>query len=262
VSRENVVNGLFSRFVQLRQAGMSRDDAWANIAPKAQTLHPAEQAHLTAMLRQWEAGRSRSPGSTPPLRRRSAPQEHGQIRRIRPINATPDTRSPNEVACPKCGIPNTDGELYCCQCGALLLSEDQQADIGATQPIPTMQQQVPPPSARFTEGMVLYLRIRDTNQTLRVRPGRGELIIGRSSPDSVIIPDIDLVRFGAKSQSVSRLHALLRREGDFLLLGDLGSLNHTYLNNERLQPQELRVLNDGDTIRFGQLVVDVIFGNE
>ena len=64
------------------------------------------------------------------------------------------------------------------------------------------------------------------------------------------------------SLGVSRLHAGLRRHGDTLVLTDLGSLNHTYVNGEQLHPHEVRVLHDGDEIRFGHLVARVYFRHE
>ena len=265
MTREDLVSGLFSQFTQLRRSGMGRDDAWARIASGARTLPPAEQERLNTMLRQWEAHRdTHAQPPAPTDRQRSAPpikrlpiESARPIRRIQPV-AGGDVRSQDRpAACPKCGTPHADGELYCARCGALLLDETQQDD--STQPLPIVHRQTQAPAAVFRKGMVLTLRIRATNQVLRVRPGRHELIIGRSSSDSVMIPDVDLAPFGAETQGVSRLHAALRRQDDALLLADLGSLNCTFINDQRLHPHEVRILQHGDVVRFGQMAVDVIF---
>ena len=107
--------------------------------------------------------------------------------------------------------------------------------------------------------MVLYLRVRDAQEMLRVRPSAGELIVGRRSPDSVMLPDVDLSAYQADLKGVSRLHASLRRHGNTLVLTDMGSLNHTHVNGQRLHAHEVRVLHDGDEISFGQLMVSVYF---
>ena len=47
----------------------------------------------------------------------------------------------------------------------------------------------------------------------------------------------------------------IRRGEDTLTLVDLGSVNGTHLNGQRLVPNQPRVLRDGDEIRLGRLVV-------
>jgi hypothetical protein len=50
---------------------------------------------------------------------------------------------------------------------------------------------------------------------------------------------------------VSRLHAELRLGAGGLAVVDLGSTNGTFVNGERLAPQQLRALNPGDEVCFG-----------
>ena len=54
--------------------------------------------------------------------------------------------------------------------------------------------------------------------------------------------------------SVSRMHARfsLDREGN-MTVRDLNSTNGTWLNGERLQPNESRKLRQGDHLRFGRM---------
>ena len=54
--------------------------------------------------------------------------------------------------------------------------------------------------------------------------------------------------------SVSRLHARIYRQGDYIYLEDLNSTNGTFKNGLRLQPYEKRRLEEGDEIRFGNLL--------
>lgn len=73
----------------------------------------------------------------------------------------------------------------------------------------------------------------------------GETRIGRSSDLEVSLPD----------RSVSRLHALVRRDGDILILEDSGSRNGTTVNGIRVRaPQRL---NANDQIAFGNVALSV-----
>ncbi|HZL86009.1 MAG TPA: SpoIIE family protein phosphatase [Candidatus Krumholzibacteria bacterium] len=73
----------------------------------------------------------------------------------------------------------------------------------------------------------------------------GETRIGRSSDLEVSLPD----------RSVSRLHALVRRDGDILILEDSGSRNGTTVNGIRVRaPQRL---NPNDQVAFGNVALSV-----
>ena len=54
-------------------------------------------------------------------------------------------------------------------------------------------------------------------------------------------------------QSVSRIHARFDRQGDKVFLTDMNSMNGTYKNGLRMQPQETVEIEPGDEIRFGSL---------
>lgn len=73
----------------------------------------------------------------------------------------------------------------------------------------------------------------------RVELDAEELTVGRSAQNDLVLDD----------PLVSRLHAILMRRGDVILLEDLGSHNGTYVNNERLHT--IRQLHHGDTIVMG-----------
>jgi tetratricopeptide (TPR) repeat protein len=70
--------------------------------------------------------------------------------------------------------------------------------------------------------------------------------IGRGPENSLCIP----------ASVVSRSHAELIRIGDDFLLRDLGSTNGSYVNGARVSEQ---MLNDGDTLRFGNNGPEVSF---
>jgi DNA-binding response OmpR family regulator len=69
------------------------------------------------------------------------------------------------------------------------------------------------------------------------------LVIGRAMENDIVIT----------SKRVSRKHARVRREGQRMVLTDLGSTNGTFLNDERvLAPVELR---DGDRVSIGDVIL-------
>ncbi len=53
--------------------------------------------------------------------------------------------------------------------------------------------------------------------------------------------------------SVSRMHARIDKKGEDLILSDLNSTNGLFLNGIRMNPNEQRVIEAGDEIRFGSL---------
>jgi len=65
-------------------------------------------------------------------------------------------------------------------------------------------------------------------------------------------PDNDIV---IDNQAVSGHHALIKMEGDELVIEDLSSLNGTYLNNQKVSKAEIF---NGDVILIGVHTLDVI----
>jgi pSer/pThr/pTyr-binding forkhead associated (FHA) protein len=68
---------------------------------------------------------------------------------------------------------------------------------------------------------------------------KGTMNIGRAKDNQVVLDD----------PTVSRHHAWIKAEGENFLVFDVGSGNGTFVNDEQIQ--EPRLLQSGDTIRFG-----------
>lgn len=58
---------------------------------------------------------------------------------------------------------------------------------------------------------------------------------------------------------VSRYHARFDRDEEGIRVMDLGSTNGTFLNRERLQPYEARVVKEGDLLVFAQREYEFCF---
>ncbi len=113
-------------------------------------------------------------------------------------------------------------------------------------------------NALFRENACLVLQLVESDARLTITPGK-ETLFGRFDPDGLDSSQVDLSPYGGRKKGVSRVHAAIYRSRHTLSLADLGSSNGTFLNGERLQPQQTRVLRDGDEIRFGQLAAKVHF---
>ena len=74
-------------------------------------------------------------------------------------------------------------------------------------------------------------------------------------------PDIDLSEHNAGELGVSRLHVALQynAKNNLLSLSDMKSANGTFINGQKLYPQEVRVLRDGDELRLGRMVLRAYF---
>ena len=71
------------------------------------------------------------------------------------------------------------------------------------------------------------------------QPPEGKTLIGRSPECEIFLDDV----------TVSRRHAELERAGDGFTIRDLGSLNGTYVNRQRI---EATVLQDDDEVQIGK----------
>lgn len=83
------------------------------------------------------------------------------------------------------------------------------------------------------------------------------LVIGRSDSRSSYIPDVDLSPLQALEKGVSRRHAAFVRYQEKLHILDLSSINGTFLNGTRLTPDIPYVLNAGDQLGLGDLLLNV-----
>lgn len=114
-------------------------------------------------------------------------------------------------------------------------------------------------TSHFGQTMLL-IEVRDSGEKFLFDPEKVvELVLGRRDPFTGELPDIDLERFDALDQGVSRKHATIVRRGTSLQIVDSGTPNGSFLNGQRLIPSQPRILRDGDQLRLGKLVLVVSF---
>jgi pSer/pThr/pTyr-binding forkhead associated (FHA) protein len=88
-----------------------------------------------------------------------------------------------------------------------------------------------------------------------------EVNIGRADPDKDLWPEVDLTSESDALNGVSRQHALLRHSDHGPVLVDLDSMNGTIINDFPLSPFQPYLLQNGDRVQFGDLLVKVYLKN-
>jgi FHA domain-containing protein len=142
------------------------------------------------------------------------------------------------VYCTECGFQSPAAANYCARCGALIVRDEG----GET----TMS--LTPDDMRDDENETLDVSVEGT--ALVVRAGGGiagetfmlvdaRTLVGRSPDCAIFLDDV----------TVSRRHAELLHEGGSFTIRDLGSLNGTFVNRQRVESAEL---HDDDEVQIGK----------
>lgn len=155
--------------------------------------------------------------------------------------------------CPRCSTAFATSERHCRQCGWTLPDGTQ-----------TVTLKVEPLSLRSrrkewtvdTVSGSLTLHIRGMNQRIPLNIVK-QMVIGRVDVESGFTPDFDLSPFGAVDRGVSRTHLMLNYQDHHLYATDLGSANGTFINGNRLVPEQGYELHDRDELTLGRLGVNV-----
>jgi len=165
------------------------------------------------------------------------------------------------ILCPNCQYKNLDGALFCYECGAQLIVTDDVSTRGLTKP-PDGSNGPQRPSEEISDRPstgfpMVAIHVVESGQMLQLS-GRLDYTFGRVTEDQPILPDVDLAPFGAFSQGVSRLHALIKIIGQQVLIMDLGSSNGTRVNGQLIISQVEYPLNHGDMLTLGRMRLQVI----
>lgn len=163
--------------------------------------------------------------------------------------------------CSECGRYEQPGALFCSECGAFLLPTEED-EAGAKLPFtdalapplaPTLIGQETNPA---TEAQVVTFLIPSSGRRVEMELDH-EIQIGRADPDVQHHPELDLTEDEGDAHGVSRLHALIRRSDQGVVLIDDSSTNGTLLNGYRLPSELPYPIHSGDEVRFGQLLVHI-----
>ena len=171
-----------------------------------------------------------------------------------------------ENVCPNCKESNELEAVVCGHCGAAL--EDHFMDPGAR----TRETNIPvvtSESARDwsideaavpNHGIAVY--IEGEFKPVYV-DSKGEFVIGRKVGGTKNVSEnlLDFSPLGGYGQGISRRHAAIRHTEKGYEILDLGSVNGTWLNGERLTPHQFYPLTNGSHLRLGNMRLFVLYNH-
>jgi len=156
------------------------------------------------------------------------------------------------VFCTQCGQQNPEDARFCARCGAPLTVPGEAAAPGGAEQTTTLSMQ----GLETTEE---HPPAEEAEVGLESLPVGTALLVVKRGPNagSRFLLDKDLTTAGRHPESdiflddvtVSRRHAEFSRSGESFLVRDVGSLNGTYLNRERIDSSQLA---NGDEVQIGK----------
>ena len=151
------------------------------------------------------------------------------------------------MRCPDCGYEQSETHRFCGRCGKPLAGAAEPDQV--TSPFAISQEEI--------EAAVWQGEAPVEGPSLAVRSGgpAGEVFalredavtIGRSPKSDIFLDDV----------TVSRDHAVIERVGGAVVLRDLGSLNGTYVNRQRIDRERLE---NGDELQIGKFRLTYLAG--
>jgi pSer/pThr/pTyr-binding forkhead associated (FHA) protein len=150
--------------------------------------------------------------------------------------------------CPRCGHENPRDARFCSSCGAALPGDDTTTTLALTA---VEAAEDTDDLARYLEGLppgVGLLVVRhgpNAGSSFRVDANR--VTIGRHPDSDIFLDDI----------TVSRRHVAIEKDNGGFRLRDVGSLNGTYVNRERVDEAEL---HHGDEVQIGKYRLSFVLG--
>lgn len=154
--------------------------------------------------------------------------------------------------CTNCGKQNPEDARFCAQCGTRLVADE------AVEPSVESTATITFGAPEKTETDERELNPADSAAVDALPAGHALLVVQRGpSAGSRFLLDADVVTAGRHPESeiflddvtVSRRHAEFRRSGATYTVSDVGSLNGTYVNRDRIDEVSLQ---DGDEVQIGK----------
>ncbi|WP_121251659.1 FHA domain-containing protein [Nocardioides ferulae] len=156
--------------------------------------------------------------------------------------------------CTACGKQNPDDARFCAQCGNRLVAADAPGGGDGDQATATITIGL----GDKVETSDRQLNAVDAAAVDALPSGHALLVVQRGpGSGSRFLLDSDVVNAGRHPDSdiflddvtVSRRHAVFNRDGEGFTVSDVGSLNGTYVNRDRIDKVQLK---DGDEVQIGK----------
>jgi pSer/pThr/pTyr-binding forkhead associated (FHA) protein len=162
------------------------------------------------------------------------------------------------VYCTACGEANPEGARFCAMCGTPLMrfSGDRVAETTSTISIPGGELDAEAAEvlaadaaavAALPVGSAMLAVLRGPNAGSRFLLNTDLTLVGRHPDSDIFLDDV----------TVSRRHAEFYRHGGIFTVRDVGSLNGTYVNRERIEEV---ILHAGDEVQVGKFRLVFLLG--
>ena len=163
------------------------------------------------------------------------------------------------VYCTACGAENPEGARFCSRCGTALvrLPADRVADTTSTISLAgsdldsetgdELAADEAAAVATLPPGTALLAVLRGPNAGSRFLLDSDLTLVGRHPDSDIFLDDV----------TVSRRHAEFYRQGGRFVVRDVGSLNGTYVNRERIEETDL---HEGDEVQVGKFRLVFLLG--
>ena len=157
------------------------------------------------------------------------------------------------IFCNRCGHRNPENSNFCSSCGAVLEHPDTDSTestitlspVEASGEVGEEDLTVAVGDLPLEVGMLVVRR--GPNAGSRFALGLGTTTIGRHPDSDIFLDDV----------TVSRRHAEFNHEGPSFTVTDVGSLNGTYVNRERID--QTTELHSGDEVQIGKFRMVFLF---
>ncbi len=177
--------------------------------------------------------------------------------RHKPLKEDRGAATVGDVFCHNCGHRNPEGVNFCSSCGAALPSESSESSETTVmfRPVDDRGEAAEEESAlaqmELPHGVDVLVVKRGPNVGARYLLEKDVIRAGRHPESDIFLDDI----------TVSRRHAEFRREENgTVVVCDVGSLNGTYVNRERIEKQ---ALSSGDEVQIGKFkLIYLVAGDE
>ena len=165
--------------------------------------------------------------------------------------------------CTACGKQNPDDARFCSRCGTQLVADagdpaglDEATatiSIGTPEKADTSDRHLSPVDAAAVDalpsGSAMLVVQKGPSAGSRFLLDQDEVTAGRHNDSEIFLDDV----------TVSRRHAEFHRTGETFTVSDVGSLNGTYVNRDRIDTVQL---TDSDEVQIGKYRLVFFSGHE
>ena len=150
------------------------------------------------------------------------------------------------MVCRQCGHRNPSDAHFCANCGSSL-QDDTTITFSPTELEEEVAEEAALPQSELEPGQALLAVQRGPNAGSKFLIDKDVTTAGRHPESDIFLDDV----------TVSRRHAEFRREGTRFVVHDVGSLNGTYINRQRVEDTELA---NGDELQIGKFKLTFFAG--